>query len=52
MVAQIVGLATLVIVGGIIADLVVNYKGSASLINGIQGLWSSSLQGVTGQTVG
>ena len=29
MAAQIVGLATLVIVGGIIADLVVNYEGTA-----------------------
>jgi hypothetical protein len=48
---RIVGVATLMVAGAILADLVSNYKATAVLVNGISGLWRNGLQAAAGQAV-
>jgi hypothetical protein len=43
-------LAGLIVGGVIVAGLVKNYTGTKVLINGIQGLWTVSINGLLGQT--
>lgn len=47
---QVIGVATLIVVGAIIADLVIHPQGTGTLINGISGLWKSGLNATLGQT--
>jgi hypothetical protein len=47
---SILGLAGLIIVGGILADVLLHPKGTATAFNGLGSLWVPSLQGVMGQT--
>ena len=49
--SKILGIAVLVVFGAIIADLVLHPQGTGILINGISGLWKSSLQAAGGQQV-
>ena len=48
---RLFGLATLIVAGTILADLVIHYQGTAVLINGISGLWRTGLQAAGGQTI-
>lgn len=48
---QLVAIATLVIIGAIIADLIFHPQGTGVLVNGISGLWRNGLQAAAGQTV-
>lgn len=48
---KILGIATLVVFGAIIADLVRNSKGTGVIVNGISGLWRSGLQAAGGQQI-
>lgn len=48
---KILGIATLVVFGAIIANLVLHPTGTGVIINGISGLWRSSLQAAGGQSV-
>lgn len=52
MINRVFDLAGLIVGGVIVAGLVVNYKGTAVLINGIQGLWTTSVNGLLGKTSG
>lgn len=49
--SKILGIATLVIFGAIIANLIAHPQGTGTVINGISGLWRSSLQAAGGQPV-
>lgn len=48
---KIAGIATIVIFGAIIANLILHPQGTGVVINGISGLWRSSLQAAGGQAV-
>ncbi len=48
MVNKVFGVATLVVVGVIIATLIINYKGTGTLFNGITTLWADSLGSILG----
>jgi hypothetical protein len=48
---RLASIAVLIVVGAIIADLVINYKGTTVLVNGISGLWRNGLQAAGGQAV-
>ena len=48
---SVVAVATLLVIGTIIATLVFNAKGTASVLNSIGGLWMSGLQGAAGQKI-
>ena len=43
---RIVGILVLIVVGAIVADLVLNPKGTGVLVNGITDIWKTGLQGV------
>lgn len=47
---QIIGVATLIVIGAILADLVIHPQGTSTLINGITGAWKSGLNATLGQT--
>lgn len=47
---QVIAIATLVIVAAIIADLVIHPAGTGALVNGLGGLWRTSINGALGQT--
>ncbi|MHB8573658.1 MAG: hypothetical protein ACYDAY_12010 [Candidatus Dormibacteria bacterium] len=47
---RIVGIATLIIFGTIVADLVANPKGTAAIANGVQKVWQGSLNAILGST--
>lgn len=49
--AKIIGIATLVVLGAIIADLVLHPQGTGVIVNGISGLWRSGLQAAGGQKI-
>lgn len=42
--------ATLIVGGVILADLLVNYKGTSILFSGINNLWQTSTNGMLGKT--
>lgn len=46
----ILGLATVIIGGVMLADLVTHQAGTTALFNGIGSLWKTSVNGVLGQT--
>jgi len=46
----IIGLATLIIGGVIVADILTHPAGTAAASTGVGNLWSSSLNGLLGQT--
>jgi len=46
----IIGLATLVIGGVIVADILSHPAGTAAASSGVTKIWSSSLNGLLGQT--
>lgn len=46
---RIFNLAALIVVGVIIANLVANSKGTSTLINGVTGLWGTSVNGLLGK---
>lgn len=48
---RIASVAVLIIIAVIISDLVINYKGTTVLVNGISGLWRNGLQAAGGQAV-
>lgn len=48
---KIAGIAVLVVFAAIVANLVRNPKGTGVIVNGISGLWRSSLQAAGGQAV-
>lgn len=50
MVNRTFDLAGLIVGGVIVAGLVKNWQGTKVLINGIQGLWQGSINGLLGQT--
>lgn len=43
---RIINLAALIAMGVVVANLVANPKGTATLINGITGLWQTSVNGL------
>ncbi len=47
---RIANLAALIVLGVIVANLVVNYKGTQVLVNGVTGLWGTSVNGLLGKT--
>lgn len=47
---RIIDLVALVMGGVMLADLVKNAAGTKTLINGVQGLYSSSVNGLLGKT--
>lgn len=47
---QIFNLLVIVAAGVILADLVANAKGTGTLINGIQSLWATSVNGMLGKS--
>lgn len=47
---RVFDLAALIVGGVILADLIKNYTGTKTLIDGVQGLWGQSLNGLLGQT--
>ena len=49
--AKILGIATLIVFGAIIADLVIHPQGTGVIVNGISGLWRSGLQAAGGQKI-
>ena len=49
--AKILGIATLIVFGAIIADLVIHPQGTGVIVNGIFGLWRSGLQAAGGQKI-
>lgn len=48
---KILGIATLIVFGAIIADLVLHPAGTGVIVNGISGLWRSGLQAAGGQPI-
>lgn len=48
--AKIAGIAVLVLAGAMLADLVANPAGTKTLIDGIGGLWKTSVNGVLGKS--
>lgn len=48
---RIAGIAFLIVVGVIIADLVLHPEGTGKLVNGITSLWRAGLQGAAGQRI-
>lgn len=48
---RLIGLATLVIAGAIIADLVAHPEGTSKVVNGVTTLWNSALRASAGQAV-
>ncbi len=48
---KILGIATLVVFGAIIGDLVLHPQGTGIIVNGISGLWRSGLQAAGGQKI-
>ncbi len=51
MLAKVLGIATLVVFGAILADLVLHPAGTGVIVNGISGLWRSGLQAAGGQKI-
>lgn len=51
MIAKLLGVATLIVLGAILANLVLHPTGTGVIINGISGLWRSGLQAAGGQQV-
>ena len=49
MAGQIFNVLVIIAGGVMLADLVANPKGTGTLINGIQGLWSTSVNGMLGK---
>lgn len=49
MAGQIFNLLVIVAAGVMLADLVANPKGTGTIINGLQGLWSTSVNGMLGK---
>lgn len=49
MMGQVFSLLVLVAGGVMLADLVANPTGTKNLINGVQGLWSTSVNGMLGK---
>lgn len=50
MFGQVLAIATLVVIGAIIADLVIHPQGTGALFNGVSGIWRSGLNATLGQT--
>lgn len=50
MVNKTFDLAGLIVAGVIVAGLVKNFQGTQVLINGISGLWKTSINGLLGST--
>ena len=48
--AQVTNLIVIIVMGVILADLIKNWQGTATLLNGISGLWTTSVKGMLGQT--
>lgn len=48
---KILGIAVLIVMGAIIADLVLHPTGTGIIINGVSGIWRSGLQAAGGQAV-
>jgi len=48
---RIAGIAVLIVIGVIIADLVLHPAGTGTLVNGIAGIWRAGLQGAAGQKI-
>lgn len=47
---RITGIAFLMVVGAIIADLVIHPTGTGTLVNGVAKLWQGGLNATLGQT--
>lgn len=47
----VIGVAALVIIGGIVADIWAHPQGTAAAGNGLASLWTPSLKAVSGQTI-
>lgn len=45
--SRLFDIATIVVLGGIIGNLVINPKGTAAIFQGVTNLWSVSMQAVS-----
>jgi hypothetical protein len=48
---KIAGIAILIVIGVIIADLVTHPQGTGVIVNGIASIWRTGLQGAGGQQI-
>lgn len=48
---KIAGIAILIVIGVIVADLVTHPQGTGTLVNGIASIWRTGIQGAAGQQV-
>lgn len=46
---QVIGIATLIVIGAILADAIVHGDQTASVLNAIGGLWKTGLNATLGQ---